>query len=106
MPIIYMILWSGIMIIALGLGRVRNLGQIVVMSLVTAFVLLLSQSLYIQLSIAAGLEPSSILHSSSDFLLSGPLGWLALMVMPCGWLGPVIGWNLVKRWFRTAEIIA
>jgi len=88
------------------LGRVRNLGQIVVMTLVTAFVLLLSQSLFIQLSISAGLEPSSILYASSDFLLSGPLGWLALLVMPCGWLGPVVGWSLVKRWFRSAEIIA
>lgn len=106
MPTIYMIFWSITMIFALGLGRVRNLGQIIVMILVTAFVLVLSQSLYIQLSISAGLEPSSILYASSEFLMSGPLGWLALLVMPCGWLGPIVGWSTVKRWFRTAEIVA
>jgi hypothetical protein len=106
MPTIYMVFWSIIMIIALGLGRVRNVGQTIVMILVTALVLVLSQSLYIQLSISAGLEPSSILYSSREFLMSGPLGWLALLVMPCGWLGPIVGWSTVRRWFGTAEIIA
>jgi len=106
MPTIHMIFWSMVMLIVLGLGRVRNLGQIIVMALVTAFVLLLSQSLFVQLSISAGLEPSSILFSSGDFLLGGPLGWLALLVMPCGWLGPIVGWNLVKKWFWTSEAVA
>ena len=106
MPTIYMIFWSVAMIIALGLGRVRHLGQIVVMALITAFVLVMSQSLTIQLSISAGLEPSSILYGSSEYFTRGPLGWLALLVMPCGWLGPIIGWSTVKRWFRTSEIVA
>jgi hypothetical protein len=32
------------------------------------------------------------------FVMSGPYGWLALLVMPCGWLGPILGLNLVERW--------
>ncbi len=98
MPTLYMIFWSSIMILALGLGRLRNLGQMLVLSLVTAFILILSQSLFIQLSVSAGLDPSTVLYSSGDFLRGGPLGWLALLVMPCGWLGPMIGLNLVHRW--------
>ncbi|VAW43434.1 hypothetical protein MNBD_CHLOROFLEXI01-2275, partial [hydrothermal vent metagenome] len=31
------------------------------------------------------------------FLQSGPFGWLALLVMPCGWLGPFVGFNLIQR---------
>jgi hypothetical protein len=26
------------------------------------------------------------------------MGWLALLVMPCGWLGPMVGLHLVERW--------
>jgi hypothetical protein len=29
---------------------------------------------------------------------NGLYGWFALLVMPCGWLGPVIGLHLVDHW--------
>ena len=103
MPTLYMTFWSVFMIMALGLGRLRNWGQIALLVLVTAFVLLLSQSLYVQLSVSAGLDPSAALYASNDFLRRGPLGWLALLVMPCGWLGPMIGLNLIHRWKEAGE---
>jgi ABC-type Co2+ transport system permease subunit len=103
MPTLYMTLWSAFMIIALGLGRLRNWRQMVLLALVTAFVLILSQSLYIQLSISAGLDPSGVMYGSADFLRRGPLGWLALLVMPCGWLGPMVGLNLIHRWTRSVN---
>jgi hypothetical protein len=93
----YMIFWSTIIIIALGMWRLRNWGQVVIIALVSAFVLLVSQSLFIQLSLTAALEPESVFSTPDAFLRSGPFGWLALLVMPCGWLGPFIGFNLVKR---------
>lgn len=106
MPTVYMIFWSVAMIIVLGLGRLRSWGHVLVMALVTAFVLILSQTLFIQLSLSAGLEPSSVLHASTEFFMGGPLAWLALLVMPCGWLGPFIGLNLVHRWHHAVEEIA
>ncbi len=98
MPTLYMIFWSAVMIIALSIWRLRDWGQILTVVLVTAFTLILSQSLFIQLSISAGLDPSDALFSAGDFLLAGPFGWLALLVMPCGWLGPFIGAGLTARW--------
>jgi hypothetical protein len=106
MPILYMTFWSVFMIIALGLGRLRNWRQMLVLALVTALILVLSQSLYTQLSISAGLDPSGVLYASGDFLRQGPLGWLALLVMPCGWLGPMVGLNLIHRWYRTVDELA
>jgi hypothetical protein len=91
-----MSIWSITMIIAFGFGRLRNVGQILVLTLATAVVLVLS----------AGLDPSSVLSASSDFLRSGLLGWLALLVMPCGWLGPMVGLNLVHRLYKVREEIA
>lgn len=103
MPTLYMSIWSVFMIVVLGLGRLRHWGQMLVLALVTATVVILSQSLFVQLSISAGLDPSHILVASGDFLRGGVLGWLALVIMPCGWLGPMIGWNLVKRFYGMRE---
>jgi hypothetical protein len=103
MPILYMTFWSVFMIIALGLGRLRSWRQMLILALVTALILVLSQSLYTQLSISAGLDPSGVLYAAGDFLRRGPLGWLALLVMPCGWLGPMVGLNLIHRWFQTVD---
>lgn len=97
MPTLYMTFWSVTMIGAMGLWRLRNLRRILAVLAITAVTLLLSQTLYIQLSINAGIDPSAILSEPSRFLASGPAGWLALLVMPCGWLGPIIGLNLVQR---------
>jgi hypothetical protein len=103
MPIAYMTFWSIVMIIALSIWRLRHWGRILVVCLVTAFVLILSQSLFIQLSVNAGLEPSQIMMSATTYLRSGPMGWLAFMVMPCGWLGPFLGFSLVQRWSESSS---
>ena len=103
MPIFYMAFWSMLIILAVGVWRLRSWRHLAGMGLVTILVLILSQSLFIQLSISAGLDPSMALVSPGTYLMSGPYGWLALMVMPCGWLGPVLGLNLVERWSGVSE---
>ena len=97
MPTLYMTFWCAVLIMAMGLWRLRSWGQVMIVTVITAFVLLLSQSLFIQLAVAAGVAPSDALLAPERFLLAGPSGWLALLVMPCGWLGPVIGLSLVAR---------
>lgn len=105
MPTFYMIFWSIVMIFALGIWRLRHWGHVLVVTAITVLVLILSQSLFIQFSLSAGLDPKQVLVNPMDFLLSGPLAWLALLVMPCGWLGPFIGFNLVRRWNQFEEVV-
>ena len=50
---------------------------------------------------AEGIEATAVL-TPNDYLAYGPLAWLALMVMPLGWLGPIISLNLMKD--RTPEL--
>lgn len=95
---IYMAFWSIIIILFLGLTRIRNLAQIIIASLITALVLLLSQVLFAEFSAAAGLYPDLALSNPNFFLTQGMMGWLALLVLPCGWLGPIIGLHLAQRW--------
>ena len=102
MPTLYMIFWSFVMIAALGIWRLRNLRQIIVVVIVTPVVLLFSQTLFVQLAVNAGMDPSIAAVNPFLFLDAGPLGLLALLVMPCGWLGPIIGLNLVQRWSSEA----
>jgi hypothetical protein len=103
MPTFYMISWSFFMITAMGVWRLRSWGKMVTVGLVTAVILLISQSLFFQLALAAGVHPQMALSQPADFLNQGLVGWLALLVMPCGWLGPVIGLNLVERYERRYE---
>lgn len=95
---IYMAFWSIIIILFLGLTRIRNLTQIIIASLITALVLLISQTLFAEFSAAAGLYPGLALSNPDHFLAGGLMGWLALLVLPCGWLGPIIGLHLAQRW--------
>ncbi len=97
MPTLYMTFWSVLMIGAMSVWRLRNVRRMIVALVITAVVLLLSQTLFVQLSVNAGVDPSTILTEPFHFLASGPTGWLALLVMPCGWLGPIIGMNVVQR---------
>jgi hypothetical protein len=92
-----MVLWSIVMILAIGLWRARNLGQLLGVITVTAFILLVSQALFMHLSLTIGAAPADALLNPAYYLGHGPLGWLALLIMPCGWLGPIIGLNLVQR---------
>ena len=95
---IYMALWSIIIILVLGFTRIRNLAQIIIAFLITALVLLTSQVLFAEFSAAAGLYPDLALSNPNFFLAQGMMGWLALLVLPCGWLGPIIGLHLAQRW--------
>ena len=98
MLLIYMAFWSIFIILFMGLTRIRNLAQIIIASLITVLVLLLSQVMFTEFSVAAGLYPELALSNPNYFLMQGMMGWLALLVLPCGWLGPIIGLHLAQRW--------
>ena len=97
MPTLYMIFWSIIIVAAFSAWRLQTWNQRLVVTVVTLLVLLVSQSLFLSLASSAGLNPSDALLAPERFLQSGPFGWLALLVMPCGWLGPFVGFNLIQR---------
>jgi len=97
MPIQYMLFWSIVMILAIGMWRLHQWGDILFVALTTAVVLFISHTLFVNLSLAANLDPGLALQNPFAFLNGGLYGWLALLVMPCGWLGPIIGLNLVER---------
>lgn len=105
MPTFYMIFWSIVMILALGIWRLRHWGHVLVVAGISALILIISQSLFIQFSLSAGVDPGLVLTNPTLFMMSGPIAWLALLIMPCGWLGPFIGFNLVQRWNRFEEIV-
>ncbi len=96
MPTTYMIFWSIIVILFFGATKLRRAGQIVTVMIITAGILFLSDALFVNLSQAAGIVPGTAVNPS-DYLAYGPLAWLALLVMPFGWLGPILGLNLVNR---------
>ena len=104
MSTIYMITWSTIIIFAVSIGRVRDIRQTFGIATVTVLVLILSQTLTAQLAASVGLDAGLIFSAPDMFLRSGPVGWLALLVMPCGWLGPMIGLNFVLRRFEQLGI--
>jgi hypothetical protein len=97
MPTLYMICWSIIIVTAFSVWRLQTWNQRLLVTAVTLLVLLVSQSLFVSLVSSAGLNPSDALLAPERFVQSGPVGWLALLVMPCGWLGPFVGFNLIQR---------
>ncbi len=103
MPTLYMIFWSIIIVIAFSVWRLQTWNQRLLVTAVTVLVLLLSQSLFLSLATSADLNPSDALLAPEHFLQSGPFGWLALLVMPCGWLGPFVGFNLIQRFQGIGE---
>jgi hypothetical protein len=101
MPTQYMLFWSIVMTLAIGTWRLRQWSDVLFIIFVTAVVLFVSRTLFIHLTIAANLDPSLVLQSPLTFLQGGVYGWLALIVMPCGWLGPIIGVNLLQRKYES-----
>ena len=97
MPTFYMIFWSLIMVLALGMWRLRSWRGTAVVALITFLILMLSQTLVAQLAQSANVDPAWAFTAPEMFMRGGPAAWLALLVMPCGWLGPIIGANLVQR---------
>ena len=99
MTMLYMVFWSAVMVLALSVVRVREWRQRFLLLVVTAVVLFISQALFLQMALYPWCRSQYCLDSAPDqFLLKGPMGWLALMVMPCGWLGPIIGVHITERW--------
>jgi len=97
MPTFYMVFWSVVMVLAMGMWRLRSWRGTAVVALVTFLILVVSQALFNQLALAAGVDPVLAFTAPELFMRGGPAAWLALLVMPCGWLGPIIGANLVQR---------
>ncbi len=97
MPTIYMMIWSTVMILLLSIGRVRSVRRVLALVLVTAVTLFLADAIFLQLSLIAGLNPRTIADIPNTYLAQGPIAWLALLIMPCGWLGPIIGLNILRR---------
>lgn len=100
----YMIIWTTLMILAVGLSRIRDIRQTVGVAVITILILILSQTLAGSLAGSIGLDANLIFTNPELFLRSGPIGWLALLVMPCGWLGPIIGINLFHRRYEQEEL--
>ena len=101
MPTTYMLIWSIIFVLIVGSFRIHHLSRLLGALLGSAVILAISHLLFTQLSIAAGIEATTTL-TPNDYLAYGPLAWLALMVMPFGWLGPIISLNLMKD--RAADL--
>lgn len=99
---VYMAIWSIFLIVLFGVTRIRNGAQLLFVSGFTALVLFVSQALFEQLSLVAGLHPSVAMMDPGLYLGQGPVAWIALLVMPFGWLGPVLGLQIVQRWQRDA----
>jgi hypothetical protein len=92
-----MTIWSLAMIAGLSLWRLHSWGERAAVTLITLLVLLVTQTLFLQFTLSAGLDATNALLAPQEYLQSGPVGWMALLIMPCGWLGPFIGLNIVER---------
>lgn len=97
MPIVYMSFWSVAVIGLLTCWRLRDWGQVLVTTLITAAVLFFTYTLFTELSLTVGLNPHDHLSLPQDYLYKGFYGWLALLIMPLGWLGPVIGLAVAEK---------
>lgn len=103
MPTVYMMTWSIVIIFATGAWRLRRWTDIGSVILVTAVILFITHILFQHFSLTAGISTNSTSFDFNLYLRSGLSGWLALLVMPCGWLGPIIGLHLVQK--RTDQLL-
>lgn len=95
--LVYMSIWSIVMVLFFGVTRLRSGAQWMVMGAVAGLVLLVSQMLFSLLSESLGMAPNMVMVNPGLYVAAGPAGWLALLVMPCGWLGPVLGLHIANR---------
>ena len=100
MSVTYMLTWTFLVIFAVGFGRLRDIRQMAGIVAITLLILVMSQTLAAELATTIRLDPSLIYTNPELFLGNGPVGWLALLVTPCGWLGPTIGLRLMSRRFE------
>ncbi len=81
MSLLYMVFWSVVMVVALSVLRVRSWRQRFLLCLVTAVVLLVSQSLFLQMSYTLGVDANLALVAPQQYLLRGPMGWMEFLQM-------------------------
>ena len=95
----YMISWSIIMMILLGLFRLRSWYQVGVMGFLSWAILTFSWLLANRLADGTGLDLSLFnpLAQPDLYVSQGPAGWLILLVVPIGWLAPLVGANVAER---------
>lgn len=96
----YMVFWSIMMMLLVGLVRLRSLHQFVIMGLLSGGIIMLSWMIAGRLAEGTGLDLTlfSPLAHPDLYVAQGPIGWLILMIVPCGWLAPVLGVNVAQRW--------
>ena len=95
---VYMVLWSLVMLGLLGAGRLRSWQQWLGAIAGTALILFISQALFAQFSLTVGVSPEHGFINPAAYLDKGLIGWIALLVMPCGWVGSLLSLNIVRRW--------
>ena len=96
----YMIFWSIIMMLFMGLLRLRSLYQFGIMGFLSWTTILLCWLVANQLADGTGLDISLFnpLANPHIYTSQGPIGWMILMIVPCGWLAPLLGANVAERW--------
>ena len=96
----YMLFWSIIMTLTIGFIRLKRFRQIAAMSAVSLLIVFIAYALAAQAARSAGLDLDFFnpLAYPELYMAKGPLGWMVLMIIPCGWLAPVIGLNTTQRW--------
>ncbi len=96
----YMIFWSIVMMMLVGLVRLRSLIQFGIMGTLSAATLLICWLLASSLADGTGLDISHFnpLAYPDLYISQGPTGWMILLVVPCGWLAPILGANAAERW--------
>ncbi len=94
---LYMLFWSIVMIGLLGIGRLRYWQQWLMAGVGTVAILLISQTLFAQLSLSVGVDPNYGIIAPSIYFNKGIMGWMSLLIMPCGWLAPIISLNAARR---------
>lgn len=97
---LYMTIWSLLLITTLAIFRIRRTAHLLFISLVTVVTLIISQTFFAQLALSAGATPSMVLSDLTGYITYGPLAWLGLFFMPLGWMGPLIGVQMLQQWHR------
>ena len=104
MSIIYMFCWSIVMVFMVGIWRLRSWSQVVLMLASSLLVVSFVHTVGSQLAQSAGLDMAvfSPLLYPEMYLRQGVIGWVILLVFPCGWLAPALGLNLAEKLDPTA----
>lgn len=103
MFLLYMLLWSVVMTAVVGIWNLRSWRQLFIMLTSSWSIILVAYLFAIELADNMGLD---MLHFNpllfpDIYFKQGLLGWLILLIIPCGWLSPSIGLNIAQRWETT-----